>query len=54
MGDKVSSSSPSIPSDLSAIFEAQISSAENTQIHGLQSNLFKAETVLASQIASEV
>ena len=31
-----------------------ILSAVNTQIQGLQSNLLKAETVLASQIASQV
>ena len=33
---------------------ADILSAVNTQIQGLQSNLLKAEMVLASQIASEV
>ena len=56
MGDEDSSSSP-IPSDLHAILEAQknvILSAVNTQIQGLQSNLLKAQTDLASQIASEV
>ena len=57
MGDEDSSSTPSIPSDLHAILEAQknvILSAVNTQIQGLQSNLVKAQTDLASQIASEV
>lgn len=57
MGDEDSSSSPSIPSDLHAILEAQknvILSAVNTQIQGLQSNLLKAQADLASQIASEV
>ena len=57
MGDEDSSSSPSIPSDLHAILEAQknvIFSAVNTQIQGLQSNLLKAQTNLASQIAAEV
>ena len=57
MGDEDSSSSPSIPSDLHAILEAQknvILSAVNTQIQGLQSNLLKAQSDLASQIASEV
>ena len=56
MGDEDSSSSP-IPSDLHAILEAQknvILSAVNTHIQGLQSNLLKAQTDLASQIASEV
>ena len=56
MGDE-DSSSPSIPSDLHAILEAQknvILSAVNTQIQGLQSNLLKAQSDLASQIASEV
>ena len=57
MGDEDSSSSLSIPSDLHAILEAQKNvflSAVNTQIQGLQSNLLKAQTDLASQIASEV
>ena len=57
MGDEDSSSSPSIPSDLHAILEPQknvILSAVNTQIQGVQSNLIKAQTDLASQIASEV
>ena len=57
MGDEDSSSSSSIPSDLHAILEAQknvILSAVNTQIQGLQSNLLKAQSDLASQIASEV
>ena len=57
MGDEDSSSSPSIPCDLHAILEAQknvILSAVNTQIQGLQSNLLKAQTDLASQIASEM
>ena len=57
MGDEDSSSSPSIPSDLHSILEAQknvILSAVNTQIQCLQSNLLKAQTDLASQIASEV
>ena len=52
MGDEESSSSHSIPSDLRAILEAQknvILSAVNTQIQGLQSNLLKAQTDLASQ-----
>ena len=56
MGDE-DSSSPSIPSDLHAILEAQknvILSAVNTQIQALQSNLLKAQSDLASQIASEV
>ena len=56
MGDE-DSSSPSIHSDLHAILEAQknvILSAVNTQIQGLQSNLLKAQSDLASQIASEV
>ena len=58
MGDEDSSSSPSIPSNLHAILKAQknvILPAVNTQIQGLQSNLLKAKTDLASpQIASEV
>ena len=57
MGDKDSSSSLSVPSDLHAILEAQknvILSAVNTQIQGLQSNLLKAKMDLASQIALEV
>ena len=57
MGDEDSSSSPSIPFDLHAILEAQknvILSSVNTQIQGLQNNLIKAQTDLASQIASEV
>ena len=57
MGDEDSSSSPSIPSDLYAILEAHknvILSAVNTQIQGLQSNSLKAQTDLASQIASEM
>ena len=44
-------------SSLNAILEAQknaILSAVDTQIQGLQSNLLKAQTDLASQIASEV
>ena len=56
MGDE-NSSSPSIPSDLHAILEAQknvILSAVNTQIQGLQSNLLKAQPDLTSQITSEV
>ena len=42
MGDEDSSSSPSTPSDLEAILEAQknfILSAVNMQIQGLESNL---------------
>ena len=50
MGDEDSSSSPSTPSDLKAILEAQknvILSAVNTQIQGLESNLLKVHTDLA-------
>ena len=57
MADEDSSSSPSTPSDLKAILEAQknvILSTVNTQIQGLESNLLKAQTDLSSQIASEV
>ena len=56
MSDEDSSSS-SIPSDLHAILEVQknvILSAVYMQVQGLQSNLLKAQTDLASQIASEV
>ena len=56
MGEK-SSSSSSIPPDLNAILEAQkiaILTAVNSQIQGVQSCLLKAQTDLASQIASEV
>lgn len=56
MADEESSSSSSISSDLHAILDAQknaILSAVNTQIQGLQSNLLKAPTDLASQIASD-
>ena len=56
MGEK-SSSSSSIPPDLNAILEAQkiaILTAVNSQIQGVQSYLLKAQTDLASQIASEV
>jgi len=57
MSDEDSSSSLSIPSDSHAILEAQknvILSVVNTQVEGLQSSLLKAQTDLASQIASEV
>ena len=56
MADEESSSSSSISSDLHAILDAQknaILSAVNTQIQGLQSNLLKSQTDLASQIASK-
>ena len=56
LGDDDSSSSPSTPSDLKAILEAQknvnILPAVNTQILGLESNLLKEQTDLASQLAS--
>ena len=57
MGEQNSSSPSSIPPDLHAILEAQknaILSAVDTQIQGLQSNLLKAQTDLASQKASEM
>ena len=57
MGDEDSSLSPSVPSDLHSILEAQknvILSAVNTQIQGLQNYFLKAQTDLASRIASEV
>ena len=52
-----SSSSSSLPPGLHTILEAQknaILSAVDSQIRGLQSNLLKAQSDLASQIASEV
>ena len=52
-----SSSSSSFPPGFHAILEAQrnaILSAVDSQIQGLQSNLLKAQTDLASQIASEI
>ena len=52
-----SSSSPPFPPGFHAILEAQknaILSAVDSQIQGLQSNLLKAQTDLASQTASEV
>ena len=52
-----SSSSSSLPPGFHAILEAQenaILSAVDSQIQGLQSNLLKAQSDLASQIASEL
>ena len=57
MGKQNFSSSSSIRPDVNAILEAQknaILSAVYTQIQGLQSNLLKVQTDLASQRASEV
>ena len=55
--EQESSSSSSFPPGFHAILEAQrnaILSAADSQIQGLQSNLLKAQTDLASQIASEI
>ena len=52
-----SSSFSSLPPSFHAILEAQknaILSAVDSQIQGLQSNLLKAQSDLASQIASDV
>ena len=55
--EQESSSSSSFAPGFHAILEAQknaILSAVDSKIQGLQSNLLKAQTDLASQIASEV